>query len=179
MLPLQLRRVPSSKRLTFCMFPCSPARTTSRHNNKVVHRTQDAQVWPRPPDGYPAPATNSKLEESPLFRPDPQVRYKHIDILFTKQVEWDLIETMLPEMRRVAFSIGAGRIRPSTVLRRLATYSRKNKLYFAFREWVGWCGRHSCSTTYPISNSGEPSRRQRRDHGLLRSLLLGCEGPFA
>jgi hypothetical protein len=41
---------------------------------------------------------------------------------------------MLPEMLRVALSIGAGRIRPSTILRRLATYSRKNKLYFAFRE---------------------------------------------
>lgn len=69
-----------------------------------------------------------------FFRPDPQVRYKHIDLLFTKQVDWDLIETMLPEMLRVALSIGAGRIRPSTILRRLATYSRKNKLYFAFRE---------------------------------------------
>jgi TnpA family transposase len=41
---------------------------------------------------------------------------------------------MLPKMLRVALSIGAGRIRPSTILRRLATYSRKNKLYFAFRE---------------------------------------------
>jgi hypothetical protein len=69
-----------------------------------------------------------------FFRPDPQVRYKHIDLLFTKQVEWDLIGTMLPEMLHVALSIGAGRIRRSTILRRLATYSRKNKLYFAFRE---------------------------------------------
>ena len=41
---------------------------------------------------------------------------------------------MLPEMLRVAISIGADKIKPSTVLRRLATYSRKNKLYFAFRE---------------------------------------------
>jgi TnpA family transposase len=31
-------------------------------------------------------------------------------------------------------STGAGRIKPSTILRRLATYSRKSKLYFAFRE---------------------------------------------
>jgi TnpA family transposase len=69
-----------------------------------------------------------------FFRPDPQVRYQHIDLLFTKNVEWNLIETMLPEMLRVALSIGAGRIRPSAILRRLATYSRKNKLYFAFRE---------------------------------------------
>jgi TnpA family transposase len=56
-----------------------------------------------------------------FFRPDPRVRYKHIDLLFTKQVDWDLIETILPEMFRVALSIGAGRIRPSTILQRLAT----------------------------------------------------------
>ena len=31
-------------------------------------------------------------------------------------------------------STWAGTIMPSTILRRLATYSRKNKLYFAFRE---------------------------------------------
>lgn len=40
-------------------------------------------------------------------------------------------------MLRVALSIGAGRIKPSTIPRRLATYSRKNTLYFAFRELGG------------------------------------------
>jgi TnpA family transposase len=51
------------------------------------------------------------------------------------QIDWNLIETMLPEMLRVALSIGAGRIKPSTILsRRLPIYSRKSKLYFAFRE---------------------------------------------
>jgi TnpA family transposase len=69
-----------------------------------------------------------------LFRPDPGARYEHIDCLFTKRVHWELIERMLPEMLRVAVSIAAGKVKPSTVLRRLATYSRKNKLYFAFRE---------------------------------------------
>ena len=34
----------------------------------------------------------------------------------------------------MAVSISAGRIKPSTILRGLATYSRKSKLYFAFRE---------------------------------------------
>lgn len=38
-----------------------------------------------------------------------------------------------PDMLRVAVSIAEGRVTPSTVLRRLATYSRKNK-HFAFRE---------------------------------------------
>jgi TnpA family transposase len=69
-----------------------------------------------------------------FFRPSPESRYQHIDSLFTANVDWDLIETMLPDMLRVALSIKAGRITPSAILRRLATYSRKNKLYFAFRE---------------------------------------------
>ena len=41
---------------------------------------------------------------------------------------------MLPDMLRVALSVKTGKITPSAILRRLATYSRKNKLYFAFRE---------------------------------------------
>lgn len=69
-----------------------------------------------------------------LYRPGPDSRYAHIDDLFGDQVNWELIETMLPDMLRVALSVKAGTIMPSTILRRLATYSRKNKLYFAFRE---------------------------------------------
>jgi TnpA family transposase len=69
-----------------------------------------------------------------FYRSKHEVQYEHIDLLFSKTVDWNLIETMLPEMLRVAVSIGAGRIKPSTILRRLATYSRKSKLYFAFRE---------------------------------------------
>ena len=69
-----------------------------------------------------------------LYRPSSQDRYTHIDTLFREQVDWELIQTMLPDMLRVALSIRAGKIRPSIILRRLATYSCKNKLYFAFRE---------------------------------------------
>jgi TnpA family transposase len=69
------------------------------------------------------------------FRPTPQDAYKNIDGLFTKEaVDWDLIACHLPDMLQVAQSIRAGRISPSTILRKLGTASRKNKLYFAFRE---------------------------------------------
>ncbi len=37
-------------------------------------------------------------------------------------------------MLRVVLSVKAGMIRPSTILRKLGTYSRRNKLYQAFRE---------------------------------------------
>ena len=69
-----------------------------------------------------------------LFRPDADARYKHIDGLFTGAIDWPLIEAHVPDMLRVVLSIRAGRLLPSAILRRLATYSRKNRLYFAFRE---------------------------------------------
>src|SRR6266568_5195695 len=61
-------------------------------------------------------------------------RYQHIDSLFSDVVDWDLIATHLPDMLRVGLSIAAGRITPSTILRKLGTFSRKNRLYQAFRE---------------------------------------------
>jgi TnpA family transposase len=69
-----------------------------------------------------------------FYRPRRESRYAHIEALFTAQIDWDLIETLLPDMLRVAVSVKLGRVAPSTILRRLGTYSRKNRLYFAFRE---------------------------------------------
>jgi len=69
-----------------------------------------------------------------LYRPEKASRYGHIDSLFTDTVDWDLIRTYLPDMLRVALSIKAGRLSAATILRRLGTYSRQNRLYLAFRE---------------------------------------------
>ena len=69
-----------------------------------------------------------------LFRPMRYSRYDHIDELFTDSIDWELIDTFLPDLLRIALSIKAGRITPSTILRRLGTYSRKNRLYLAMRE---------------------------------------------
>jgi len=69
-----------------------------------------------------------------LCRPDKQVRYDHIDELFTDVIDWKLIETHLPDMMRVILSIKAGKFTASTILRKLGTYSRKNRLYQAFSE---------------------------------------------
>ena len=61
--------------------------------------------------------------------------YENINELFTeKPIDWDLIETHYHDMLRVAISIYNGKIRASTILRKLCSKSRKNKLYFAFRE---------------------------------------------
>lgn len=69
-----------------------------------------------------------------LYRPDKQTAFTHIDPLFSDPIDWHLIQTHLPDLLRVVLSIKAGRITASTLLRKLGTYSRKNRLYQAFRE---------------------------------------------
>lgn len=75
-----------------------------------------------------------QLKKLVFFRPDKKTRYPHIDALFSESIDWALIETHLPDLLRVALSVKAGKITPSALLRRLGTASRKNRLYFAFRE---------------------------------------------
>lgn len=69
-----------------------------------------------------------------LFRSCKEEVYEHIDGLFSGEIDWELIETHYPDMIRVAMSIQSGKITPSTILNKLGTYSKKNKLYQAFRE---------------------------------------------
>jgi len=69
-----------------------------------------------------------------FFRPDKEATYKHIDELFTENINWKIIEKHLPDMLRIVLSIKKGKITPATILRRLNSQNRKNKLYFAFRE---------------------------------------------
>lgn len=69
-----------------------------------------------------------------LCRPSEESRDLHIDGLFSDVVDWNLIETHLPDMLRVALSIKAGKFTASTILRKLGTYSRHNRLYQAFSE---------------------------------------------
>jgi TnpA family transposase len=106
-----------------------------------------------------------------FYRPAPETRFQHIDSLFTSQVDWSLIEAMLPELLRVAVSIKGGALLPSDILRRLGSYSRKNKLYFALR---GTRLRRSYHVPIALrlrrSNCGKPfSRPRTRASGLTSS----------
>jgi TnpA family transposase len=101
------------------------------------------------------------------FRPTPQEAYKNIDELFTKEaIDWDLIACHLPDMLQIAQSIRAGRISPSTILRKLGTASRKNKLYFAFRE-LGRVVR----TTFLLEYIGDEELRR-----VIQAAQNKCEG---
>ena len=74
------------------------------------------------------------IKDLTFFRPEPGKPYKNIQALFGDSIDWQLIGTHLHDMLRVVVSIRLGKITASSILRRLGTYSRKNKLYFAFRE---------------------------------------------
>jgi len=69
-----------------------------------------------------------------FYRPDKETRYAHIDALFGDAIDWPLIEQHWRDLLRVVLSIRAGTVLPSTLLRKLGHYSRKNRLYQAFRE---------------------------------------------
>ena len=69
-----------------------------------------------------------------FYRPSGSVRYRHIDALFTREIDWLLIETHWQDMMQVVLSIQAGLVTPSMLLRKLGSRNRKNRLYQAFRE---------------------------------------------
>ncbi|MCY7278268.1 MAG: Tn3 family transposase [Phormidesmis sp. CAN_BIN44] len=69
-----------------------------------------------------------------FLRPSPDAVYEFIDPLFKEVADWKLIRTHWQDLMRVALSIKAGKLMPSTLLRKLGSNSRKNKLYQAFRE---------------------------------------------
>lgn len=69
-----------------------------------------------------------------FYKADKTNIYVHMDEFFTDIIDWELIKTYLPDMLRVALSIKMGRIKSSAILRKLGSYSRRNKLYQAFSE---------------------------------------------
>lgn len=69
-----------------------------------------------------------------FYRPERDSRYRHIDALFGDAIDWELIATHWQDLIQVALSIRAGKISSATLLRKLGTYSRKNRLYLAARE---------------------------------------------
>ena len=73
-------------------------------------------------------------KELVFYRPDKDTSYEHIEPLFSDTIDWKLIQTHWRDLMRVVISIRAGKLLPSTLLRKLGNYSRKNRLYRAFRE---------------------------------------------
>ena len=118
-----------------------------------------------------------------FYRPDKETRYAHIDALFGDAIDWRLIETHWQDLLRVVLSIRAGTVLPSTLLRKLGHYSRKNRLYQAFRE-LGRVVR----TVFLLQYLSDLALRQRITaatnkaeayNGLTKFLFFGGEGVIA
>lgn len=69
-----------------------------------------------------------------FYKPDKNIVLQHIHALFSEPIKWELTEKHYADMMRIAMSIKAGKMTPSTILRRFGTKNRKNRIYFAFRE---------------------------------------------
>jgi TnpA family transposase len=68
------------------------------------------------------------IEDLVLYKADRRRKYKHIDSLCRQAIDWALIEPHYADMMRVAVSIKAGKMTPSTILRRLGSESTKKAL---------------------------------------------------
>jgi TnpA family transposase len=78
-----------------------------------------------------------------FFRASGHLVYRHIDELFGERtaagggrnvIDWKLIERHWRDLMQVAISISEGELSSSTLMRRLRSNSRKNRIYKVFRE---------------------------------------------
>lgn len=91
-----------------------------------------------------------------FYRPRQDSVYEYLDPLFKDVVDWKLIETHWQDLMRIVLSIKAGKLMPSTLLRKLNSYSTKNRLYQTLRE-LGRVGR----TMFLLKYISEPAIRQQ------------------
>lgn len=95
------------------------------------------------------------IKDLVFYRSDKKKKYKHLENLFGDPVDWELIETHWQDLMRVVLSIKAGKVLPSTLLRKLSNYSRRNRLYQAYRE----LGR-AVRTIYLLKYISDPELRE-------------------
>ena len=122
-----------------------------------------------------------------FFRANEHLAYPHIDALFDERgrnvIDWKLIERHWRDLMQVAISISEGRLSSATLMRRLRSNSRKNRIYKVFRE-VG----HSVRTVALLRYLADPQLRARITaatskvesyHGFAQWLAFGNNGVLA
>lgn len=99
------------------------------------------------------------------YKPSTTDHFKNIEEIFCDQsIDWDLIALHYHDMLRAAMSVRVGKLKGSTILRRLCSKSRKNKLYYAFRE----LGR-VIRTKFLLSYIDDPEMRKMIQAGTCKS----------
>ena len=122
-----------------------------------------------------------------FFRASEHLIYPHIDELFGERgrnvIDWNLIERHWQDLMQVAISISEGRLSSATLMRRLRSNSRKNRIYKVFRE-VG----RSVRTVALLHYLADPRLRTRITaatnkvesyHGFAQWLSFGNNGVLA
>ena len=122
-----------------------------------------------------------------FFRASEHLIYPHIDELFGERgrnvIDWPLIERHWRDLMQVAISVSAGRLSSATLMRRLRSNSRKNRIYKVFRE-VG----RSVRTVALLRYLADPRLRARITaatnkvesyHGFAQWLSFGNNGVLA
>jgi TnpA family transposase len=115
-----------------------------------------------------------------FLRPSKDEVYEYLDPLFKDVVNWKLIQDHWKELMQIALSIKAGKLMPSTLLRKLNSHSSKNRLHQALEE-LGRVGR----TIFLLKYISDPATRQQITactnivegyHKLLDWLFFGKNG---
>ena len=122
-----------------------------------------------------------------FFRASEHLIYAHIDELFGERgrnvIDWTLIERHWQDLMQVAISVSEGRLCSATLMRRLRSNSRKNRIYKVFRE-VG----RSVRTVALLRYLADPQLRARITaatnkvesyHGFAQWLSFGNNGVLA
>ena len=68
-----------------------------------------------------------------LLKPTGSSTYEFIEPLFKGVADWNLIKTHWKDLMQVMLSVKAGKLMPSTLLKKLNSYGGKNRLYKAFQ----------------------------------------------
>ena len=115
-----------------------------------------------------------------FLRPSEDEVYEYLEPLFKDVVNWNLIQDHWKELMQIALSIKTGKLMPSTLLRKLNSYSKKNRLHQALEE-LGRVGR----TIFLLKYISDPATRQQITactnivegyHKLLDWLFFGKNG---
>lgn len=101
------------------------------------------------------------IKDYTLCKPDSSYKYKYVDSLASKPIDWQKIYGQLDQMLRLCASIRKGKVRSSFALKKMSAQKSTNKLYEAFKE-LG----KVVKTIYILEYAGSKELR--------RMVQLGC-----
>ncbi len=73
-------------------------------------------------------------KEYTIFKADKKIVYANIESLFTKSIDWELIEECWEDFMQLVLSIKSGNISTKFLLQQLNNYARQNKLLKGLQE---------------------------------------------